>query len=501
MTQVVLIILDGWGYRENPKHNAIAKAHKPNFDYLWSHYSHALLKASGEAIGLPEGQMGTSEANHLTIGSGRILYQNFLRINHAIRDNKIKDNSALIAAFEHVKKHKSVLHIKGLASPGGVHSHTDHLKAIIKAAKEYGIENVMLHLFTDGRDTLPKSAIDYVRDLEKFMQTLGIGKIASLGGRYWGMDRDNNVDRIEKHFRVIVVGEGPRFKSAIEVIENAYKKGVTDEFIEPSLVEIDDKGEIGCIASNDAVIFANFRADRAKQMTRRILQAKIPNLKFVGMIKYADDLDIAVAFPKAETVHTLSQVLSDNKLKQLRVTETEKYTHLTFFFNAQKDKAEDLEDRIMIPTRKDIATHDLAPEMKVFDIADEIVKDLNNKSHAFIASNFVNCDIVGHTCNVEAIVKAVEAVDKSLGLVYQAAKKNNATVIITADHGNAEENYDEINNQPLSSHTLNPVPFILINKKYKKLTHNHGLLSDIAPTILKLFNLPIPSEMTGKSFI
>lgn len=498
--QVVLVILDGWGYRKEKKHNAIAAAKKPNFDYLWGNYPHTILQASGEAIGLPAGQIGTSEANHLIIGSGRILFQNLLKINHAIKTNQLKNNPAIISAFKHVIKHDSVLHIKGMASPGGVHSHTDHIKYLIKSAKDYGVKSIMLHLFTDGRDVLPKSAINYIHDLEKFMQSLGVGKIASIGGRYWGMDRDNNPERIEKHFKVLVVGDGPRFKSAIEVIESAYKKGITDEYIEPALIET-HQGEIGCIQSNDAVIFANFRADRAKQITRRFIKAEIKNLKYVGMIKYADDIDIEVAFPKDNTSNTLSDVLNAKNISQLRITETEKFTHLTFFFNAQQDKAASLEERIMIPSNKDVATHDLKPEMKALEIVQECVKDLINKKHNFIALNITNADMVGHSGNVVAIIKAIEIVDKAVGMIITAAKKVNADVIITADHGNAEENYDEINHQPMTAHTLNPVPFILISSDYKKIKRQKGMLSDIAPTVLKLFGIKKPIEMTGESFV
>lgn len=500
MKQVVLVICDGWGYRKEKKYNAIAHAHTPNFDSLWEKYPHALLEASGEAIGLPKGQIGTSEANHLIIGSGRILYQNLLRINHTIKNDELAQNKALKEAFSHVKKFKSTLHIKGLASPGGVHSHIEHIKSLIKTAKDNGIKNVMLHLFTDGRDTSPKSAHIYIKDFEEYLKNIGVGRIASIGGRYWGMDRDNNHDRIEKHFRVLVVGKGPRYKTALEVIEQGHKKGIGDEFLEPSLIQ-NSQGEIGCIQPNDAIIFANFRADRAKQLTQRFLKEKIKNLKIVTMTQYADNLDVRVAFPPYKTINTLSEVFSRNAIRQLRVTETEKSTHLTFFFNAQKDKADRYEDRIMVSSNKDIQTHDQKPEMKVFEITDQVLQAINNKTHDFICVNLVNCDIVGHTANFKAIVKAVEAVDKGLGLIVKAARKNRGEVIVTADHGNAEETYDEKISQPITAHTLNPVPFILISEKYPKIKRRHGFLSDIAPTILKMFNLPVPKEMTGKTFI
>jgi len=500
MNKVILVILDGWGYRKEKKYNAIASAHTPNFNKFWKNYPHAILKASGEAIGLPEGQIGTSEANHLIIGSGRILFQNLMRINRAIQSGALSKNEAINEAFEHVKKHNSTLHVKGIVSPGGVHGHTDHIKAIVKAAKEAGVKHIMLHLFTDGRDVLPKSAMDYIKDMELFLKTIGVGRISTIGGRYWAMDRDQNLDRTEKHFRVMVIGDGPRFKSAIEVIDDAYRKGITDEFIDPSLIETEE-GEIGTVQANDAMISTIFRADRAKQLTRRFLKEGIKNLKYVSFTRYAQDIDVRVAFPPEEIKNTLSNVLSKNKISQLRVTETEKYNHLTFFFNAQNEKPDSFEDRIMIPSDKTVKTYDEKPEMEVLTIAKTIVDDLSNRKHSFIATNLVNADMVGHTGNFAAIIKAVEAVDKAIGIIIEAAQRVGADVIITADHGNAEETYDELKNQPITAHTLNPVPFILISNKYKKINHKVGSLSDIAPTILKLFGIKPPPEMTGKSFL
>lgn len=500
INQVLLIICDGWGYRKEKKYNAIAQAHTPNFSKLWHDYPHAILAASGKAIGLPKNQIGTSEANHLTIGSGRILYQNLLKINHSIKNKSFFENKAMLEAFEHVREFDSVLHIKGMVSPGGVHGHINHIKALILSAKQHGLKKIMLHLFTDGRDTPPKSSITYIKDLEEFLKEIGVGKIATIGGRYWGMDRDNNADRIEKHFRVMVVGDGPVFKTPVEVIENSYKNNITDEFVEPAIIA-PKPYELGSIQSNDAVIFTNFRADRARQLTRRFLKENIKNLKYVAMTKYADDIDVRVAFPPESINNTLSEVLSRNKLKQLRITETDKFTHLTFFFNAQHYEPDPLEDRIMIPTNKDVKTHDLKPEMKAMEITHEVIKAIENKTHDFIAINLVNADMVGHSGNFTATVKAVETIDRAFELIYTAAKQNNTTVIMTADHGNAEEMFDEVHNHPITAHTLNPVPFILFSNQHDKLTHDKGLLSDIAPTILRLFDLPVPNEITGKSMI
>jgi 2,3-bisphosphoglycerate-independent phosphoglycerate mutase len=494
--KVLLIICDGLGYSDKKEHNAVATANTPNLDKHWQEYPHALLAASGEAIGLPEGQMGTSEANHLVMGSGRIVYQNLVKINRAFKTGEISSNPAIFEAFEHVKKYNSVLHIKGIVSPGGVHGHTDHIKGLVTAAKETGVKNVLLHLFTDGRDTAPKSALEYVADIEKFLADEGLGKIASLGGRYFGMDRDNNQDRIEKHFKVMTSKEGPKFGSAAAAIEDAYAKGLTDEFIEPALLEI-GPGEYGCIQTNDAVIFANFRSDRAKQIANEFKKSAIANLDYVAMTQYDDELDVRVAFPPEEMKNTLSEVIAQNNLKQLKVTETEKFTHLTFFFNAQKYEAEKGEDRILIESNKDVATHDLSPEMKVFEITAELEKALGENKYDFIATNLVNCDMVAHSGNFDAIVKGVEAVDQALGRIIEAAQKAGYIAIITADHGNAEETFDPIGGQAVTSHTLNPVPFILISDTYKELKKSEGLLSDVAPTILKIMDLPIPTEMTG----
>ena len=518
--KVLLIICDGLGHSDKKDYNAVATANTPNLDKYWQEYPHALLAASGEAIGLPEGQMGTSEANHLVMGSGRIVYQNLVKINRALKTGELASNPAIAEAFEHVKKYNSVLHIKGIVSPGGVHGHTGHIKGLVAAAKEAGVKNVLLHLFTDGRDTAPKSALEYVADIEKFLadekdpllykEGLGGGlekksdtaanfsaKIASLGGRYFGMDRDNNQDRIEKHFKVMTSKEGPKFGSATAAIEDAYSKGLTDEFIEPALLEI-GPGEYGCIQTNDAVIFANFRSDRAKQIANEFKKAAIANLDYVAMTQYDDELDVRVAFPPEEMKNTLSGVIAQNNLKQLKVTETEKFTHLTFFFNAQKYEAEKGEDRILIESNKDVATHDLSPEMKVFEITAELEKALAENKYDFIATNLVNCDMVAHSGNFNAIVKGVEAVDQALGRIIEASKKAGYTAIITADHGNAEETFDPVGGQAITSHTLNPVPFILISDTYKGLKKSEGLLSDVAPTILKMMGLPIPEEMTGE---
>lgn len=499
MRPLILIICDGLGHNEAIEHNAVAQAMTPHLDEYWKTRPHALLEASGESIGLPDGQMGTSEANHLVIGSGRIVYHNLVKINKAMASGEIAQNEAVKSAFEHVKERKSTLHLIGIASPGGVHGHTDHLKGLVKAAKAFGLHRISLHLFTDGRDVAPKSALEYIDDLEAFLKEEGVGHIASIGGRYWGMDRDNNMDRVERHFKAMC-GEGRKYACAKDAVLSAYETGVTDEFMEPAVMEIQE-GEQACISANDAVITANFRADRARQMTKHIIDAKIENLHQVAIAKYDDALDVRVAFEPEEMTNTLSEVVSQAGIKQLRVTETEKFTHLTFFFNAQKYEADPGEDRVMIDSDKSVKTYDEKPEMRALEIASEVIKGAESGKYGLIITNLVNCDMVGHTGNLEAIKIGVQTVDEAIGRICEVAKRVGADVLITADHGNAEQVFDTTTNQALTSHTLNPVPFILVSDQPTTFNRTEGLLSDIAPTILTMMHLDIPSEMTGKSFV
>jgi len=496
--QAVLVICDGLGFRESERYNAVRSAKTPNLDRLNAQYHHGILAAGGEAIGLPTGQMGTSEANHLIIGSGRIIYQNLLKINQSIRSGEFQKNKALLSAIQNAADNDTYLHVIGLLGPGGVHAHMDHIKAMLLAAKEGGLVKVAVHLFTDGRDTPPKSAIEFLNNLQFFMDTNKIGRIASVGGRYWGMDRDNNADRVEKAYAAIVKGEGVMYADAIDAVNESYQNGITDEFIVP--ITVGNGVPPITIRENDSVIFANFRTDRAVQLSRRILQDDIKGLYFVSMTKYADDIEVPVMFPPEVINHTLSEELSAHQIKQLRVTETDKFTHLTFYFNAQRNKPDALEDRIMIPTNKDVATHDKKPEMKAAEIADAVADAIRKGEYGFIAVNIVNCDIVAHSGNFEATVKAVEFVDQAVGRIAEAAEECGAELIITADHGNAEEMFDDISGQPMTSHTINPVPFIMVSSKYKE-GPSEGLLSDLAPTILTILDVPVPQEMTGKSLV
>lgn len=499
MKPVILVICDGLGYSPNTEHNAITQAKTPNLDRYWNEAPHALLAASGEAVGLPDGQMGTSEANHLVIGSGRIVYHNLVKLNKAAQSGQFAENPAIKEAFDHVREKNSTLHLTGLLGPGGVHAHTDHLKEMVRSAKAYGIQRISIHLYTDGRDVAPKSAIAYLDDLEDFLTKEGVGRIVSIGGRYWGMDRDKNADRIERHFKAMC-GEGKKYACAKDAVLAAYEEGITDEFIEPATIELQE-GEQACISANDAIVTMNFRADRARQMSTQFALSGIENLRQVTMTKYDDDLDVRVAFPPEEVQQTLSEVVSKAGIKQLRVTETEKFTHLTFFFNAQRYEPDAGEERIMIPSDKDVSTYDERPEMQAGKIADEVIKGIESGEYGLVVTNLVNCDMVGHTGNMEAIKKGVEAVDTAIGRIVEAAERVQGTVLITADHGNAEQVFDTTTNQPLTSHTLNPVPLFVLSPEVEKLTQSEGLLSDIAPTILTIMGLEIPKEMTGHNLI
>lgn len=498
--KLILIILDGWGHLETKENNAIAQASTPNYDKFLKKYPHAILNASGESVGLPKGQMGTSEVNHMTIGAGRVVFQDLLKINKAIECHDIEENEAILAAIEHVNKNGSTLHLKGLISPGGVHSHQKHFYALLDLARKKGVKNVLVHIFTDGRDTLPKSARKYVQELQEYINKIKFGKIASIAGRYYAMDRDENYDRLDKSFNILVNPEGKKYKDACEAIDDAYKSGETDEFIKPCHIEI-GKGEEGCVKSNDAVIFVNFRSDRAVQMTDKFLKSKIKNLKYVTMTQYREEFNCEVAFPPEKIANTLGEVISKAGLKQFRITETEKFNHLTYFLNCKKLKALNGEDRLMLDSYSDIKTHDEKPEMRTPDITREILQDIEDEVHSVIFTNLCNGDMVGHTANPKPIIKGIETIDKALGDIVSKGLKKNYHIIITADHGNAEEMVDVRTGEPLTSHTTNPVPFLLISKKYSKVLRERGELRDIAPTILKILGLKKPKEMTGKSLV
>ncbi|MEX0910342.1 MAG: 2,3-bisphosphoglycerate-independent phosphoglycerate mutase [Candidatus Paceibacterota bacterium] len=494
--QVVLIVLDGWGYREEVKDNAIAKANKPNFDHLWQKYPHSLLEASGQAVGLPAGQMGNSEIGHTTIGAGKVIDTDLVRIEKNITSGDYARNEAFLKLFEHVKKQGSTLHVMGLLSDGGIHSHQDHLYAFLKIAKEVGIQRVAIHAFTDGRDTAPQSAGGYLKALEKVLEEVGIGKIASVSGRFYAMDRDSNWDRLKKVEAAVFdcVGRVCELKKPSAMVGELYNEGLLDEHLEP-LVFMDDTGEGYKIEKNDGVFIFNFRSDRMKMFLKNLEEKKsLLNLEVVTMTEYDKLFTASVAFPPYKIKTTLAKEISQAGLTQAHITETEKFPHATYFLNGGVTEPYPQESHIMLDSRKDVPTHDLAPKMRAEAIADKAIEQLE-KGVDFIFINFANPDMVGHTANVPAIIKAIETVDKELGRILATAKKTGATLLITADHGNAEINIDQSTGEKHTSHTTNPVPLIITSSDY---TLQNGTLADLAPTVLSLLNLNLPTEMTGK---
>ncbi|MBD3250018.1 MAG: 2,3-bisphosphoglycerate-independent phosphoglycerate mutase [Candidatus Pacebacteria bacterium] len=501
MPKLLTIILDGWGLYQNYPGNAIAQAKTPTFDQLWQQAPHAQLACSGLAVGLPEGQMGTSEVNHMTIGAGRVIFQDLVRINQDIESGQFFDNPEFIKAFNHVKQNNSKLHIKGLYSPGGVHSHQNHIKALIKAAKKHGLQDqVYLHLMTDGRDTKPQSALEYIKELEQFLQQQQVGQIASLSGRYFAMDRDKNWDRTDLAFKMMTQGQVvDTYDTASKAIEQNYQHKIFDEFIKPSLIKT--KPESGLIQANDAVIFANFRTDRPRQLVERFLEQGPANLYYLTMTQYNPDYQIHVAYPPQEIKNPLGQVLSEAGLTQLRVTETEKFAHLTFFMNCKQEDPYKGEERIMFNSDKSVKTYDENPAMRTPAIKKELIKQLESGQHPVIFTNLCNADMVGHTGQISAAIKGIETIDQALSQIIPSAQQNNYQVIITADHGNAEQMLDPDTLGPLTAHTTNPVPFILLSSQVSQLNRNQATMADVAPTILKLLGLKQPPEMTGQSLV
>ncbi len=495
----MLIVLDGWGHREDPKDNAIAAAKKPFFDTLWTEYPHSLLKASGNAVGLPEGQMGNSEVGHMTIGAGRPADTDLVRIDKAVQDGTFDTNPAFKELFDHAKKYDSVLHVKGLVSPGGVHSHQEHLFAFLRLAKKMEVKKVAIHVFTDGRDTPPQSASDYVKELESVVAGLGSPFfIATISGRFYAMDRDNNWDRLAKVESALFECKGNICEiTPSEYLKGEYSKGKNDELLEPAVC-LTPHGTGCAIEKNDAVLFFNFRSDRARMLSSKlVLKQDADNLKFVTLTEYSNDMGAIIAFPPTRIETTLGLEISKAGLTQARIAETEKFPHATYFLNGGHDKPHPGENDIMLASRKDVKTHDEAPEMRAEAIADEAIKEIE-KDTDFIFINFANPDMVGHTANVPAIITAVETVDTQLGRVITALEKKGGVAVIIADHGNAEVNIDPETGTKHTAHTTNLVPCIVTNKI---ITVKNGELPDIAPTILGLLGLQAPSSMTGRSLI
>ena len=504
----VLMILDGYGLSDNTEGNAIAKAKTPVMDQLMKEYPFVKGYASGLAVGLPDGQMGNSEVGHLNIGAGRIVYQDLTKITKSIKDGDFFGNNALLKACENVKENHSDLHLFGLVSDGGVHSHNEHIYGLLELAKKQGIKNVYVHCFLDGRDTPPTSGKEYVEQLEERMKEIGVGEVASVMGRYYAMDRDNRWERVVQAYDVLTKGEGEETASATAGIQTSYDEGVTDEFVKPMVVMREGK-PVATIKEGDSVIFFNFRPDRAREITRAFCDDSFehfnrgPRIKttYVCFTDYDETIvNKEVAFAKDEITHTFGEVLAANELSQLRLAETEKYAHVTFFFNGGAEIPVAGEERILVDSPK-VATYDLQPEMSAYEVRDNLVKCIESDRYDVIVINFANPDMVGHTGVESAAIKAIEAIDGCVGEAVAAIKKVDGQMFICADHGNAEQMVDEETGESFTAHTTNPVPFILVNADPRYKLREGGILADIAPTLLELIGVESPGEMTGKSLL
>ncbi|AXF56257.1 2,3-bisphosphoglycerate-independent phosphoglycerate mutase [Salicibibacter kimchii] len=502
-----LIILDGFALRDERYGNAVAQARTPNFDYLWNAYPHATLSASGENVGLPAGQMGNSEVGHMNIGAGRIVHQNLSLINKSIQSGTFFENEAFHHAINHVKQKNRSLHLYGLLSDGGVHSHIDHVIALLKLAKKEGLSNVFVHAFLDGRDVDQQSAKIFIVQLQAEMGKLGVGRLASIHGRYYAMDRDRRWERIRKSYDVLVYGEGHQTNDPLEAIDRSYERGVYDEFVEPTVVQLADGGPVATISDEDAVICFNFRPDRVIQLTEALAMEtfsafdrgdKHPcTLYDVTMTHYHDTFTADVAFETLQLPNTIGEVISGAGYSQLRIAETEKYPHVTFFLNGGMDTVFDGEERILIDSPK-VATYDLKPEMSAEAVTKALLDTLKNDRHDAIILNFANPDMVGHSGKLEPTIAAVEAVDEQLGRIVEAIHEKGGTTIVTADHGNADE-VTEVHGGAMTTHTTNPVP-VIVTKAGAEL-RSDGILADLAPTLLMVMGISQPAEMTGQNLI
>ncbi|KAF0091193.1 MAG: 2 3-bisphosphoglycerate-independent phosphoglycerate mutase [Fusobacteria bacterium] len=500
---VVLLILDGWGIEESREANAIKLANTPNYSRIIQENPNTQLITSGIDVGLPYGQMGNSEVGHLNIGSGRVVYQDLTKIDNEITTGNFFNNEVLLENMNLAKSSGKALHLMGLLSDGGVHSHISHIMALLEMAKNLNLEKVYIHAFLDGRDVPPRSAEEYIISIEDFMTNIGLGKIATIQGRYYAMDRDKRWDRLELGYKALAFGDGLKAETAIEAVENSYAIDVNDEFVIPTVI-----GDYKGLEEGDSLIFFNFRGDRAREISEVLVKSdftefprKNINVNFVCMSEYDENLGAAIAFPSDRLNNTLGEYLSKNGIRQVRIAETEKYAHVTFFFNGGVEEPNIGEDRILVPSPK-VATYDLKPEMSVYEVTQKVLEVLEAKKHEVLIINFANGDMVGHTGNIPAAIKAVEAVDECLGKIEKSVKDLDGVLLVTADHGNCECMYNKELKEAITAHSTNPVPFIVVSNKYMEVRKEVGLsLRDISPTILKLLDLEIPEEMTGTSLI
>lgn len=505
----VLVIMDGYGLNDNPKGNAVLEAKKPNLDKIMAEYPYVKGYASGLAVGLPDGQMGNSEVGHLNMGAGRIVYQELTRITKEIEDGDFYKNEALLDAVRNCKEKDSALHLYGLVSDGGVHSHITHIYGLLELAKREELKKVYLHAFLDGRDTPPASGKDYVEQVEAKMKELGVGEVASVSGRYYAMDRDNNYDRVQKAYAALTRGIGNEAASAAEGIQKSYDEGVTDEFVVPMVIKKNGQ-PVATIKNNDSIIFYNFRPDRAREITHcfcdddfdRFDRGERIKTTYVCFTDYDPlILNKEVAFKKVEIKNTFGEWLAANGMKQARIAETEKYAHVTFFFNGGIEKANEGEDRILVNSPKDVATYDLKPQMSAPEVCDKLCEAIRSGKYDVVICNFANPDMVGHTGVEAAAIKAVETVDECVGKAVQAVKDIDGVMFICADHGNAEQLIDYETGEPFTAHTTNPVPFILVNYDKAYTLKEGGKLCDIVPTLIETMGMKKPAEMTGQSLL
>ncbi|MFC7064081.1 2,3-bisphosphoglycerate-independent phosphoglycerate mutase [Halobacillus seohaensis] len=502
-----LIILDGYAIRDQEMGNAVKQANTPNFDKYWNQFPHNQLQACGEAVGLPDGQMGNSEVGHLNIGAGRVVYQSLTRINLSIREKEFLENGELVQAMQHAKENHKAFHIFGLLSDGGIHSHIEHMYAVLELAAKHSLDKVYVHGFLDGRDVGQQSAKKYIKEAQEKMDELGVGQFATIGGRYYAMDRDNRWERVQKSYNPIAYGKGPSYSDPIEAVQKSYDEGIYDEFVEPFVVTDEDGQPVGSMNDGDSVFFYNFRPDRAIQLSRTFANDDFTDfdrgetppkgLHFVGMTQYSEEVNSKIAFPPNHLKNTLGEVLAHNGMKQLRIAETEKYPHVTFFMSGGREEKFDGEERILIDSPK-VATYDLQPEMSAYQVTDALLEALDAEKHNAIILNFANPDMVGHSGMLEPTIKAIETVDECLGKIVDKIHEKGGHAIITADHGNSDEVTTPEGN-PMTAHTTNPVP-VIVTKDGVELRED-GVLGDLSPTLLQLLEVEQPADMTGKTLI